>query len=367
MDITSKKELKALALLVVGVLVLEFIFGGISVQIKTALSKVQGQQAAAASACSNESFGNLSGSIKIPHEICKNPKATTCGVVSLGAAGNIGTVCTAGCCKAAGYSAAPGIKVTGNGLVDGLLSNVAMQFISQAISGIFGGGSGGSSSGSSYDGGFRNAAEEEAYLKFNTEGVGEEVDVDTFDLIFGTGGTTNEDPTTPLTYGTNNDTQQSDSNSSTGSTNTTGSAAKPGDTVTTSYESLTGKTVVSTSGEVAAIPGEEGFEQDFFGSTLSTSEDIEYGDRLTVNDLEYSAEQERRREALLYEQEGSERAEGIEDYRSSNIAQSKTPVEVNPLSNSRYDDLEYDSGNGQDATWWHKLVLLIGRLLGLSS
>lgn len=398
MKVVTKKEFRTLAFLLIAIFVLEFLFGGVSVQLKQASESVKHRQFAAApwvnpdaapggpgscAALEASSVGNAflnpaqEAGIKSAHAFCKAIDEAAHGkgghivggVTSCPVSGF--TPPLAGLCahdaKVACCAYDPSTVTAGGAistffggdftkaLGQGLIISTAMGLVNQLIGGAMGGGGGSYTGDSGIQ--FRNEAEEQAYLQFSNDGLGAEVGIDAFSLAFGNGNT-EEDTTTSLAYGTPVSTD-----TSTGASQK--QPATEGDSVSTSYEQRRNTGQGNSSGDVAPIPGGNEFEQDFYGSSLSAS-DLEFSDGLSLVDLELGAQEElRRREALGNEQRGLEDSGGLRDYRSSNIAQSDSPVGLNPLSNTRYDDLEYE---GEDKlSWWQTLILFIGKLLGATN
>jgi len=361
MKVIKKSEFRTLAFLLILLFILQALFGFVSAKPLPYATSAWQQIAAGAAACNNDSFGDLAGSVTIPHEICQDPKATTCGPISLGTAGTISTVCSAGCCKAVSYSVAPTGSGSSTSFLTGILSNVAVQLVSSALSNLF---SGGSSGGGSYVGNsgieFRDPTEEQSYLEF-TQGTSNEDPLDVFSLAFGTGGAekTTETQVIHSTERTGGVVQDQ------GSTDESSQATTKRDSITTSYEyrsSAQGDAV----GGVAPIPGEGELEQDFFGGSFNSVTETEKSGGLTRAELELEAQVRKEREVQQYESLGVQNTGNLRDYRSSNVARSDDPIEINPLSNSRFDGLNSETQE-EKTTWWQSLLLLIGKVLGFTN
>lgn len=378
MNILSKKEFRALALLLVTVLLLEFFFGGVSVRLKTAYSNIAARQVAAIGDPQARCTSSVAGvsslvDVGLIHRICNPPgpqpkgrDGLTCTYVGAGLGPDdlpkghtITGTCNIGCCTAMKYTPA-GTAISNFGgnflgtLGNSIVTSVVAGTVSQLVGSLFGGGGGGS-----YNGGsgvqFRNAAEEQAYLQFSNDQAGDELNFNDLDLAFGSN--TADDNTTSLAYGTGGN-QQTERSAQAVEQQGDG---QEGDSVTTRYESLQSR----NGQDVAPLPGETEFEQDYFGATLHSSGSRPAGENgsLTLADLELQAQELQRQQNFDTGQQNN--TGGLQDLRSSNIARSNDSVGENPLSNSRYDDLDYERLE-DELTWWQKLIELIGRLIGVN-
>lgn len=287
MKILSKKEFRALLLLLITVLILEFFFGGVSVRLKTAYSDIANRQVAAIgdpnAKCSSSVAGIPSlADVGLIHQICNPPgpppkgrDGFTCTYVGAGLGPTdlpkghkITGQCKLGCCTAMNYTPA-GTAVSNFGsrflgtLGNSLVTSVVSGTVSQLVGALFsGGGSGGSySSGTGIE--FRDQNDEASYLEFSNTPLGEEANLN---LAFG--GSTSEDNTTPLTYGTGGNNNAAADNSGEGGTGNSSDSEASGDSVTTRYESLKNGTVGGGDG-VAPLPGEDEFDQDFLEHRLT--------------------------------------------------------------------------------------------------
>ena len=357
----DSKHVRALAILIAIVLLLEVLFGGVRVTIKRAAENIAwSQQAATAAACTSASDFAL----PVAHAVCQPPGAppkgrdgVKCGVQTLPNGTSITGICVAGCCKGVAYSSgqnAVSSFLSGlGGIGQNILVQGALGLVGQLIGG---GGSGGGGGGYAYDGGYAPIVEEEPYL---TSDVNLEGGTDDFSLAFGSGGTTNG---TSLTY-TDGENAERNADASTEPADAQGAPAAEDDGVTTAYEYL--KTLTqSNNTDSEAAAAEEEFEEDYFGTSLSDSPDIVYEGGLSIADLELGGLQQAER-ARGYD-DAPPVFGGIDDYRSSAVVRSDSKVDVNPLSNTRFDELAYEEETPAP-TWWQQLVLLIGQMLGFGS
>ncbi|QSH39159.1 hypothetical protein JXR01_02530 [Candidatus Kaiserbacteria bacterium] len=305
----------------------------------------------AQSACPQSSFG-----VYINHEVCQPagppPKGRDglfiCWATGI-TGGAVNGVCTAGCCQVSTYTPAPtGIfgGSLGGGFIEGVAQGIVVQtavgFINNLISGGIGTDSYSGSGGTQYD-----------YID----------DVSTFLDVTDDYGANNNDNGFNLDFGDDNSDDSSNTDSiftildrENPTTNTTGGASpatnntrntQTGDSVTTSYQSLDGGSSNSSGGNT-----------EFGQELLDNLDDPAYTSGLSLAELERAAEEARRREALLNEQNAG--TGDIGDYRSSNVSQSGTDADL--LAEGYYDSLGTEE---ERLAWWRRILMLIADTLGL--
>tara|TARA_B100000745_G_scaffold265317_1_gene190318 strand:+ start:84 stop:1085 length:1002 start_codon:yes stop_codon:yes gene_type:complete len=289
------------------------------------------------------------GALIVTHQVCAAvPQSNGSPCQVIGAPGIAG-MCMNGCCQVVAYTPPPSIfgGALGGGFIEGVAQGVVVQtavgFINNLISGGLGTGAYSGSSGTQYD-----------YID------GATTFLDTIDDY----GTNNNDTGFNLDFGDDN----SDNANTTGSpftildrdnpnTNVTGGASSvpnnnentqepEGDSVTTSYQSLDG-----------GVNNSDRRTTEFGQEFLDNLDDPAYSSGLSLAELERAAEEARRREALLNEQNAV--SGNIGDYRSSNVSQSG--LNGDSLADGYYDSLGTDE---ERLAWWRRILILIGEALG---
>jgi hypothetical protein len=297
------------------------------------------------------------GALIVTHQACQPPGPQSkggrdfmpCTVNGLVAGQQVTGQCFAGCCRVVAYTPPPSIfgGALGGGFIEGVAQGVVVQtavgFINNLISSGLGTDAYSGSSGTQYD-----------YID------GATTFLDTIDDY----GTVNNDTGFNLDFGDDNsdDSRNTDSiftilDRENPTTNTTGGDSsatnnntntQARDSVTTSYQSLDGDPDISSESENTAF-GEE---------LLDNMNDPAYTSGLSLAELERAAEEARRREALLNEQNAA--TGNIGDYRSSNVAQSGSDADV--LADGYYDSLGTEE---ERLAWWKRILMLIAETLGL--
>lgn len=253
-------------------------------------------------------------------------------------------ICTWGCCEVVAYTSASSIfgGSLGGGFLEGIAEGIVVQTAVGFITNLIGGGLGTDS----YSGGsgsqYGYIDDVETFLTV-TDDYGNNSN-NGFNLEFGTDNTnSNTNNNKGLTYSTATNTGTK--TTSTGNSKNA-QTTNPGDSVTTSYESLGGGSNTTGGGNTA------------FGNELLNSPSSAYSNSsLSLADLERSAEDARRREALLNEKNANDTG-NISDYRSSGISQSGSN---NSLSDGYYDSL----GNDTKLSWWQRFIIFVTNTLGL--
>lgn len=226
-------------------------------------------------ACMPAGPGRCSGSPKKPgKDLCVCKISGTQG-------GSVTGMCKAGCCMyVSSTSAGDAIKQAGGGL----LGQLGQQLFSKLLEQLMGGGGGGGESGGQPSHfAFGNTPEGEKLLELDPN-FGEQDDSTGFNLAFGTD-EENIDTTPQLSVSEEPVVEE---------TPVVGGEQQPvepeGDTVTSTYESVEeeGATRELAPGQIVAdVPGDgSDFDDDFFGTSLDSTEDISSGSGLSLNDLE---------------------------------------------------------------------------------
>ena len=322
-----------LALTIVGLVIIGFFFAGVST--------VNAQ-----SACPQSSFG-----VYVNHEVCQPagpPPEGRDGLFicwAVGITGEINGVCNAGCCQVATYTQAPTSIFGGSlggGFIEGVAQGVVVQtavgFINNLISGGLGGGSYSGSGGSQYG----YVDDVNTFLDI-TDDYGNNDNSNGFNLNFDPDNSSNNTSSNGLTYGNNDSSNNTSGGTQSGGSNT--QTTQSGDSITTSYESLDRG---NNSGVVNTEFGQE---------LLDNLDNPDYTSGLSLADLERAAEEARRREALLNEQNAN--GEDITDYRNSAISQSGGANDS--LADSYYDSLSEE----EKLSWWQRFLLFISQAVGL--
>ena len=294
-------------------------------------------QAGAQAGAQAASCAAPAGGVAVPHQQCQTPATTNgtpCGPIYT-PGGVIQGVCAGACCTAAGFTSA---QSSIGSFMKALGLGVAISGITGLVGQLFTGGSGGDYGG--YDGAwaqYSQSGDSSHLLDFGSDTLtsGGSGQLGGFDVAFGD----DDDKSTDLEYGTSIVQQAQNTG-----------ADRNGDGVVTSFEKIQN---AAQTQEVAEVTGDSDVEREFNSSAFGDA-DFGLGDRLSLADLEREAEEARRREALLNEQQGAAQTGTIRDYRSSSISQSGGDG-----------DGTDENTIGTEASWWQKLLLFLGGLLGL--
>ena len=371
MKAATKIQIKALAILVALLLVLELAFGGIAVQVNTAFNDARWQQTAqaAGAACkANMIVGATAINVEPFHEICQagigQNQNAPCGPIPV-PGGEIIGICQSGCCVSVGFtSPADATKsflggffgdISGGGLLKEIGKGLAVSTALGLVGKIFspGAGGSGSDSGTFQNGGgfsFQTPTNGDSnFLEFDSTLEGE--GLSDFSLAFGDDSNTSGEQ---QQGGGNQTPQQGGSGEQQQGTD--------GDSVTTAYEYL-GSLVRSDAQNPDVRQAEENFDRDFFGSSFSNEEDVALSGRLSLADLEA---QGRLLQARNTESQNTNT--GLTDFRGSTVARSGTDARGNPLSGDRFGN----SGNGEEDNaekkgFFASIGSFFAKLFGLSS
>jgi len=313
--------------------------------------------AGGASAAGDARCGQTPGVIKVTHDRCTPPGPISngghdtyfCNAQDLSSGQIISGTCMAGCCQLTGYTPSSSVfsGSSAGGTTDSYIKTITTGIIVQtamgAINSLFTSISGGGTSGS-YDSGY-SYTNGNSYLDYTDNGTTGTDDSSGFNLSFGTGDTTNSNNSNTngiLTYGNTNGSV----NSATNDDNSGTKSNSAQDSVTTSYEAT------GSSGISGSLVGGSGSQS---GVTVETSGN----GRLSLADLEKAAEEARRREALLNEQNGY--TGGIQDYRTSSVA--RLDANGNSLEGAYYGD----QPQAEKKSWWQLFLEKLAALFGVGS
>ncbi len=343
---------RALALGLVVLFALEFFFGGglhaVRTAFESAQTKAQLAQAAGGGG-STDTCGTPPGAVFVNHQICNPPGPPSNGGhdtyychARLPDGLILDGSCMAGCCRMTNYTPYGSVFGGGGGtlgerIVEGIVVQTAVGALQSLFSGMTGGSYGG---GGYYGGGSPQYIDDiDTYLDYET---GKEDNTNKPDLGFDDEPNDNTNNNGSLTYGSGDSGTSWYQNIVNA---VTGKNTKNTDSVSTTYEQTSG-TGSTGSGSVGVGAGSSN------GSSVGAGVD----GTLSLADLERAAEEARRREALLNEQNGT----GVGDYRDSNV--SLSGGRNNDLASDYYASLE----EGTTLSWWQRLLLFLSGLVGVS-